>query len=204
MHLNKKLLLLLLSFCLYTAAHAQIEFARLMTKTLVPNGNGGSTWQNINAFGFGGYLNLGFSINDNDAVSVEGGLYYFKTQDDNNIGMAPCLLGYRHLLASSYYGSGADHGWYIEPAAGYTFGGTDIQKNDATGRLLYDAAGNPLNQKVSGPTGVLTFGYLFRPSGWIQFNIGLRYEHTFVTGGDPGTNIISLRIAHAFSFGRRD
>lgn len=204
MRLNKKLLLLLLSFCLYSAAQAQIEFARLMTKTLVPNENGGSMWQNINSFGFGGFLNFGVNINDSNSVTAEGAFYYFTTPEENNIAMAPCLLGYRHLLASSYYGSGADHGWYIEPAVGYTFGGTDIQKNDATGAALYNAAGNPLNQNVSGPTGAISFGYLFEPSRWIQFNIGLRYEHTFVTGGDPGTNIISLRISHAFSFGRRD
>jgi len=201
MNLIKKLFLVIVAVCLFTAAQAQIEVARLMMKTQLPNSDGSAlTWQNISSTGFGSFLNFGFSVAQNDAITVEGGFYYFSYQG-SSIYSAPCLISYRHLLASS--GDNDGSGFYIEPAAGYTFGDTDIQESDAGGHPFYTANGNPINQKVAGPAGALAFGYLFAPSGWIRFNIGLRYEHTFVNG-DPATNVISLRISHSFSFGRRN
>ena len=95
---------------------------------------------------------------------------------------------------------GNDYGFYVEPVAGYTFGATDIQAVDANGTPLTNANGDQLDQKVAGPVGGLGFGYLFPQSGAIRFNISLRYEHTFVTGGYPSLNIIALRISHSFSF----
>ncbi len=100
----------------------------------------------------------------------------------------------------SYYN---DSGFYVEPVAGYTFGATDIQVYDANGTPLYKSNGDEMDQKVSGPDAGLGFGYLFQESGPIRFNISLRYEHTFVNG-DPATNVISLRLSHAFSFGGRN
>ncbi len=197
MRLNKKLFLTPLLFCLCSAAYAQIEVAHLITKTAVPTGFGTLKDQNVSSTGFGSFLNFGIQINETSAVTIEGGIYVFS-QDDNHFYMGPCLVGYRKLLTKSN-----DYGWYLEPILGYTFGDTDIQKSNDNGNPLYQADGNPLNQKVAGPTTGLGFGYLFQPSGWIRFNISLRYEHAFVNG-DPSTNIIALRISHAFSFGRRD
>ncbi len=202
MKLNKKLFLFCLSFCLYLTVNAQIDVARLMTKTQLHNSAGtAQTWQNISSTGFGSFLNFGFDLSQGDAITAEGGFYYFGYQG-SSIYSAPCLISYRHLLTSSDY-SNNDHGFYIEPAAGYTFGDTDIQESDAGGHPLYLANGNPQNQKTAGPAAAVSFGYLFEPSGWIRFNIGLRFEHTFVQG-DPATNVISLRISHAFSFGTRN
>ena len=201
MNLNKKLCLLILSFCLSSTAFAQIVVARLMTKTQLLNSTGtAQTWQNISSTGFGSFLNFGFAVHQTDAITVEGGFYYFP-YDGSSIYSAPCLISYRHLLTSSDDNDGS--GWYLEPAAGYTFGDTDIQESNALGNPLYKPNGDLLNQKVTGPAAALSFGYLFKPSGWIRFNIGLRYEHTFVNG-DPATNVIALRISHSFSFGRRD
>jgi hypothetical protein len=58
-----------------------------------------------------------------------------------------------------------------------------------------------LEEKVAGPTAGIGFGYLFEPSGRVQFNIGLRYQHTF---WNAAVNALSFRISHAFTFGRRE
>jgi hypothetical protein len=183
MPLHKKLFLLCIPVFFFTAAHAQIEVAHLQSK-------------NFNATGFGGFLNFAIPLTDADAVTIEGGLYYFSNNGYHEA-VAPVLVGYRHLF-SDY-----DYGFYAEPFAGYSFGATDIQKLDANGNALYKPNGNELDQKVTGATAGLGFGYLFQQSGPIRFNIGLRYEHVFVSG-DPVLNIFSLRISHSFSFGRRD
>lgn len=193
---------LLISALLFvgTLCYGQIDVARLMTKTLLLNKEGTLlTRQNISATGFGSFLNFGFDVVNHDAITVEGGFYYFKYQDFS-IYSAPCLISYRHLINGD---SEDGHGWYVEPAAGYAFGETDIQESDPGGHPFYTANGDPINQKTAGPAGAVSFGYLFAPSGWIRFNIGLRYEHTFVNG-DPGINVLALRISHAFSFGRKD
>jgi hypothetical protein len=186
MTLNKKTLLFCTSFLSYSFIHAQIEVAHFSTK-------------NFSATGFGTFLNVGIPINQTDAITPEIGLYYFNS-NGNNIAAAPLLLGYRHLLNAN----GDDFGFYVEPVAGYSFGGTDIQKLDQNGNPEYGPDGNQADQKVTGVTTGLGFGYLFRQSGWIRFNIGLRYEHTFVSNGDPATNIFALRVSHSFSFGRRE
>ena len=196
MPLIKKIILAWVLSGVYLSAFAQIEVARLMTKTIVPDGFGHLVSQNLSATGFGAFLNLGFSVREAGSVSAEGGFYYFKI-DDNNIAIAPVLIGYRQVF------TGNDYGFYLEPLAGYTFGGTDLQKSNALGNPLYQSNGNQLDQKVAGATTGIGFGYLFQPSGRIRFNLGIRYEHTFVTG-DPSLNIFSIRLSHAFSFGRRD
>ena len=83
-------------------------------------------------------------------------------------------------------------GFYLEPNAGYSYGGTDIQ--------IVNRDGVFSDLKISGPVAGIGFGYLFQPTGLIQFNLGLRYEHIF---GNTGQNLFSFRISHAFTFGRR-
>jgi hypothetical protein len=195
MDIRKKLFLFCLSFCLYSAAYAQIEVANLMTKTISPNGTGTLVSQNFSAIGFGGFLNLGFPVSETGAITTEGGIYYFA-KNDNQIFMVPVLAGYRYIFTG-------DYGWYVEPKFGYTFGSTDIQKYDAIGNPLNQTNGKPLNQKVTGMTTGIGFGYLFPVIGRLRLNIGLRYEHTFVTG-DPSPSVLSLRISHTFAFGGKD
>jgi len=183
MNLIKKLLLFSFCTCIYLTANAQVEVARLQSK-------------DFSATGFGAFLNFSFPVTQDDAVIAEGAFYYFK-HNDNNVAIAPVLLGYRHLL------TGPDYGFYLEPVLGYSFGATDIQKTDGAGNYLFKPDGNELGQKVTGATAGLGFGYLFEPSGRIQFNLSIRYEHTFVSG-DPSLNVLALRLSHSFSFGRRD
>jgi hypothetical protein len=181
--LIKKLFLLLFSICLCSAAYAQIEVVQLQSK-------------GFSATGFGAFLNLSLPVTQSDAIIAEGAFYYFK-HDGNNIAIAPLLAGYRRLL------NDPDYGFYVEPVLGYSFGATDIQKMDAADNYLFKHDGNELDQMVTGATAGLGFGYLFEPSGPVQFNISIRYEHTFVSG-DPSLNVLALRISHSFSFGRRD
>jgi len=181
MKLIKKLLLPALLLCFFSTSYAQIEVAHLSSK-------------GFDATGFGGFLNFAIPVNDNNAAIVEGAVYVFS-HDDSHAAVAPLLAGYRHLLSNN-----DDYGFYLEPVAGYTFGGTDIQAYDNNNVPLYKPNGDQLDQKVSGPVGGLGFGYLFQQSGRIRFNLSLRYEHTFVVGGYPQLNIIALRISHSFSF----
>jgi len=183
MNLIKKLFSFVLFMGIYSATYAQIEVVQLQSK-------------GFSATGFGAFLNFSFPITQNDAVVAEGAFYYFK-HSGNNVAIAPVLAGYRRLL------TGLDYGFYVEPVLGYSFGATDIQKTDAAGNYIFNPNGNEIDQKVTGATAGLGFGYLFEPSGPIQFNISIRYEHTFVSG-DPSLNVLALRISHSFSFGRRD
>jgi hypothetical protein len=138
-------------------ASAQIEVAHLQSK-------------GFSATGFGGFLNFAIPITETDAATVEGGVYVFSDQGYHEA-IAPVLVGWRHLL------SDGDHGFYVEPVAGYTFGATDIQLYDANGDALYKANGDQLDQKIAGVATGASFGYLFEQSGRIRFNISLRYEH---------------------------
>jgi hypothetical protein len=183
MNVFKKLVLFCVLSGIFTAAHAQIEVAHLTSK-------------GYSALGFGGYLNFAIPVTEVDAVIVEGGLYVFSNNGSHEA-VAPVLLGYRRLLDDSGYGL------YLEPVAGYSFGGSDIQKYDSNGNALYKPNGNEDDVNVTGATAGMGFGYLFQPSGRIQFNISLRYEHVFVQN-DPQLNIISLRISHSFGFGKRE
>lgn len=197
MNLIKKFLLVCLLSGIYFTASAQIEVTRLMTKITVPDGFGHLVTQNFTAIGLGAFLNFSFPVSETGAVSVEGGFQYFS-KDDDHVYIGPVLAGYRQLLVSNQ-----DYGWYLEPMAGYTFGSTDIPLSNELGGALYGSDGNQLTQKVAGPNAGMAFGYLFQPSGRIRFDIGLRYEHTFVSG-DHALNILALRISHSFSFGRRN
>jgi hypothetical protein len=181
MKLIKKLLLSIILSGLCSVSYAQIEVSHLSSK-------------GFSATGFGAFLNIAVPIDDANAVTVEGAAYIFSN-DGSHAAVVPLLAGYRHLL-SNY----VDYGFYVEPVAGYAIGATDIQAYSADGTPLYKPNGDQLDQKVSGPDAGVGFGYLFQQSGPIRFNISLRYEHTFVTGGYPQLNIVSLRISHSFSF----
>ena len=109
--------------------------------------------------------------------------------------LVPVLLGYRYTLDQSGWGL------YAEPFAGYSFGESDIGVYSEWGSPLSDGNGNLLYEKVAGPTGGFGVGYLFEPGGAVQFNLGLRYSHTF---GPTPVNLFALRLTHTFSFGRRE
>lgn len=59
----------------------------------------------------------------------------------------PVLLGYRYTLNQS------GTGFYVEPNAGYSFGGSTIGGYNEYGALLNDGNGDWLYEKVAGPTG---------------------------------------------------
>jgi hypothetical protein len=180
----KKLLGCCMSLLLSAAVHsvyAQVEVAHLFAKGL-------------SATGGGLFLHGGVPVSRAGEISIEAGLYYL-TSNDSHLASAPCLVGYRHSID----GTGA--GFYIEPLVGYTFGGTDIQKRDAAGNLLYNSSGGEVDQKITGPTAGMCIGYII-PSATIPLNFGLRYERAFVSG-DPQTNMISFRISYSLSAGRK-
>lgn len=181
MHLIKNLLLPVILVCTFSTSYAQIEVAHISSK-------------DFSAIGVGGFLNIAVPINETNAGIVEGAVYVFS-KDDSHEAVAPLLIGYRHLLSTDN-----DYGFYAEPVAGYTFGGTDLQAYSADGTPLNKPNGDQVDRKVSGPVAGAGFGYLFQQSGPIRFNISLRYEHTFVVGVDPPLNIIAIRISHSFSF----
>ena len=170
---QRKLLLFSFCFIFCSAANAQLQVDYL-------------SFKGFSSVGFGGFFNFSVPVSDANYVTGELGLDVFS-RNDEHVALAPLLLGYRYTLD----GSGA--GFYVEPNVGFSFAGTDIQ--------IVDAEGNYTDQKVSGPSTGIGFGYLFEPSGKIQFNLGLRYEHIF---GDLGSNMYSFRISHAFIFGKRD
>jgi hypothetical protein len=181
MFLKKLLVCLFLSIVSYTSINAQIEVVQAKVK-------------DFKAIGFGSFLNFSIPASDANFVTIEGGIQYFKNDDDEELGLFPVLLGFRYTLNQS--GSG----FYIEPNAGYTFGSSTIgvYENDSP---LSDGNGNWLEEKVAGPTAGVGIGYLFEPGGRVQVNLGLRYQHTF---GNAAVNALSFRISHAFTFGRRE
>ena len=181
MFLKTRLLILnFLLLCSFVCT-AQIEVARISVK-------------DFKAIGFGSFLNFSLPVSESNFMTIEGGLQYFKNKDDEEVAMAPVLLGYRYTLNQS------GTGFYVEPNAGYCFGGSSIG--------IYNEFGSPIAingkwayEKVAGPMAGIGVGYLFEPSGRIQFNIGLRYQRTFASAG---ANIFAFRISHAFNFGRRE
>lgn len=179
-----KKITLLLCVCLFTHlyTHAQIEVDHISLKEFKQTG-------------FGAFLNFAIPVSDADYVTAEVGLNYFKDKYDEDLAMVPMLAGYRFTINRS--GTGI----YVEPNAGYLYGTTSIQEYNAQGQLVADENGNILNEKISGATAGVNIGYLFKPEGHIQFNIALRYEHSF---GPFATNMVGLRIAHAFTFGRKN
>ncbi|MGN6534008.1 MAG: autotransporter domain-containing protein [Ginsengibacter sp.] len=144
--------------------------------------------KDYNSIGFGGFLNFSFPASESDYLTVEGGVQYFNSSDDEELALIPVLAGYRYTLDRS--GSG----FYVEPFAGYAFGGSTIGSYNSNG------AWEGGNVKVAGPAGGLGIGYLL-DIGNIPFNLGLRFQHNF---GNYGTNIIAFRISHSFGFRKRN
>lgn len=97
-------------------------------------------------------------------VTAEDGLDLFSSQQQNVV-VLPLLAGYRYTLDRS------GTGFYLEPNAGYSYGGTDIP--------IEDQNRNYADQKVSGVAAGARSRYPFEPAGRIQCNLGLRYEHIF-------------------------
>lgn len=177
---GKKVISLSFALFFFTFLHAQIEVAHL-------------TFKGFSATGFGGFLNVAVPVTEGNSITAEAGFYSFKKDEDLTV-LIPFLLGYRYTLN----GSGA--GLYIEPTAGYTIGGTDRTKTDAVNSpIMVD--GKYVEQKVAGVTTGIGTGYIF--PGSLAFNIGLRYQHVFVSK-DPALNLFSLRVSHSFSFRRRE
>lgn len=172
----------LLFLCSFTlVCKAQIEVEHISMKE-------------FKSTGFGGFLNFSMPVSDANYATIEAGLQYFNDKYDEEVALIPVLLGYRYTLNQS------GTGFYVEPNAGYCFGSTTVQEYDANGGILSDGNGNWLYEKVNGPVAGVGVGYLFEP-GKIQFNLALRYQHTF---GSTPTNLFAFRISHAFTFGRRD
>ena len=181
MTMLRNLLLSAFAILFATALHAQIEATQLIMK-------------GQSATGLGGFIHGGFPLANRDEISLETGFKYFAPGESHLI-FVPLLVGYRHFF---------DHngtGWYIEPFAGYTIGNTDIQKYDAAGNPVFTSDSTDVDQKASGPTAGLGFGYIL-PSAKLPLNFGLRFEHVFVSG-DPTATILSLRISWSVFTARR-
>jgi len=156
---------------------AQLEVTHLFVK-------------NFSAFGLGAYLHAGVPVVGPDEIGGEAGLNIFVS-NGHHAAIVPCLLSYRHSL------DGSGTAFYLEPFAGYSFAGTDIQKTDSSGNLLYTANFQQIDQKMNGVTAGLGFGYIIASHSF-PVNICLRYGHTFVSG-DPSTNLFSLRICYSLA-----
>lgn len=128
------------------------------------------------AFGFGSFLNFAIPVSEANYVTLEAGFQDFKDKDDYQTVLVPFLAGYRYTLNQT------GMGFYVEPNAGYVIGANDDNAN------------------VGGIAAGVSFGYLV-DLGNIPFSFSFRYERTF---GTPGLNVASLRIAHSFSFRKRD
>jgi hypothetical protein len=130
--------------------------------------------------GYGAFLKFSNPVSEAADITVEGGVLLFRFKDDPSDGMAliPVKAGYRHTL------NGTGTGFYVEPQAGYT---------------VYGANSNDI---IKGFTWAAGTGYLFQPSGSIQFDLGVRYESVMYKGGSA--NYVGLRLSHNFSIKKRD
>lgn len=172
--------LLLTSFC----ANAQVEGAYVHIR-------------NFQAFGYGGHLNFKFPITEAGSLTTEAGAYLFKSQDRNAI-VIPLLVGYQYSL------DGSGTGFFVEPLAGYSLGGTDWDREDKDGNTIYEVVDNVAytqNQKVKGITAGLATGYIF--NGRTPLTLGLRYDRVFVAN-DPSVNVFALRLTWPLFGGRKE
>jgi hypothetical protein len=176
----KKALIIVTLLTFQLLANAQIEVAHVSSKIFKETG-------------FGAFLNFSFPVSSANYITAEAGLQYFKNWDEEDMAVVPILVGYRYTINHS----GA--GFYIEPNAGYNFGSTTIVVYENSSPVANDD-GSYKKYEIKGLAAGVTAGYLFKPSGSIQFNLGLRYERTF---GSLATNLFSFRISHAFSFGKK-
>ncbi|WP_147203604.1 hypothetical protein [Segetibacter aerophilus] len=182
MLLTKPFVVLYFMLLMSVVSNAQIEVAHISVK-------------NFKATGFAGFLNFSVPISKANYITAEGALQYFKDKEDDEVALIPALLGFRYTLNQT------GTGLYVEPNIGYTFGETTIGIYENNTPVADYSTNGWAHEKVAGPAAGIGFGYLFEPAGRVQFNVGLRYEHTF---GNAVTNLFALRISHAFTFGRRE
>ena len=177
----KQSLFVSFALLLSTIGQAQLEAAYLHTK-------------GFNAIGFGGHLNFKFPIGDAAYLTTEAGFYIFQ-KNESNVAVAPILLGYQRTF------DGTGTGFFIEPLAGYSFGGTDLYMYSENGSPLSDPnnPGEWWEYKAEGPTAGIAFGYITR--GDKPLTIGLRYERVFVSS-TPALNLASLRFTWPLFGGR--
>ncbi len=179
----KKQLFIVAAFMFSTVvSNAQIEVAHI-------------SYKEFKEVGFGAFLNFSFPVSDANYLTLEGGLQSFKNRDEEGLVVVPILAGYRYTFDKS------GTGFYIEPNAGYSIGGSDIVRYDEAGNFILDENNNYTYENPSGIMAGVGLGYLLQPGGSLQFNFGLRYERIF---SKSPANIISLRVSHAFTFGRRN
>jgi hypothetical protein len=102
--------------------------------------------------GYGGYLKFGYPVSDAADVTLEVGANIFQLKADPAYGWAvlPVKAGYRYTI------NGTGAGFYIEPQVGYNVYGIDPANNKFSGLVLGSGA-----------------GYLFKPGGLIQFDLGI-------------------------------
>ena len=179
----KSLLCIALLSSIAISAQSQIE-------------GGYARMKNFEAFGFGGFINVQFPIQEVDYLTFDLGLNWYKNQNDDDIAFAPLLVGYRYTLNRS--GSGL----FVEPFAGYTFGESGIEEYDENGQPVYDDNGEWKTKEIAGPAAGLMGGYLFSFENGNSLVLGLRYLHNF---GPTPSDVVSLRLAYSFNlFGRRE
>lgn len=181
---TKKLLLIgaFLLTCFFVNAQAEGAYVDMKT---------------FKAFGFGGHLNFKFPVTEGGSITTEAGIYLFKYQDRNAL-VLPLLLGYQYTL------DGSGTGFYVEPLAGYTLGGTDWDREDENGNTIYQVVDDVAvteNQKVKGITAGLAAGYIF--NGRTPITLGLRYDRVFVAS-DPAVNLFGLRITWPLFGGHKE
>jgi hypothetical protein len=142
------------------------------------------------SIGFGGMLKFAYPVSEADDVSIEVGLKFIPEKeygDTYGIVYFPIKAGYRYTFDRS------GTGFYVEPQIGYSVYGA---------RSYQGEAGANIDEIIKGVTGGTSIGYLFQPSGFIQFDLSLRFESVFYSGGSIHT--AGLRLTHNFSFKKRD
>jgi hypothetical protein len=130
--------------------------------------------------GYGGFLKYAYPISNSSDVSLEIGFMSFSLKADNAYGwiIIPVKAGYRYTLNQTGYG------FYLEPYLGYNFAGID-----------------PDDKKFKGMVYGAGTGYLFKPTGKVNFDLGIQYESAQHTGG--AANYLSFRLTHNFGGSRR-
>jgi len=131
--------------------------------------------------GYGGFIKYSYPISTGSDISLEIGFVTFSLKSNSAYGwvIVPLKAGYRYTLNQTGYG------FYLEPFLGYNFVGIDPEDKKFTG-LLYGAG----------------TGYLFKPLGKINFDLGVQYESAVHSGG--AANYLSFRLTHNFGGGLRN
>jgi hypothetical protein len=175
----KKLLLAILLF-MVVKANAQIEILTVLNRKP----------ESRYIVGFGAMLKFGYPISEADDVSLELGFKFvpeIEYPDSYGIAYIPIKAGYRYTLDRS------GTGFYAEPQIGYSVYGA---------RSYQDESGMDVDEKITGPVGGLSFGYLFQRNNIIQLDLSLRYEAVFYQ--QTSAHTFGLRLSHNFSFRRNE